>query len=981
MRHLSRLARRTAHLLTLEAFGLAVLAFPMQVTPERLASLDQGFRQSAWIPHLQQRGVNVQTLWDYDVAPLINSGFEPLILKEGLVKGALLLALVAWILGHLTRRAASGPRRLTTVRLVWFVLTIAVLTSSLLRGTQAADGGRVMVWLQTRSYFNALAGLLFLALLTDSLRCRRMADRWIGWVYVVAAPVMVIALLQHLGDTLLPPTAPSWLGIIPVLDGGQFPRNVIGSLIGHNNGASLLCVPGLCLAPAVWRRARSDWLRALLLLWVLLALWVIVRGQSRSLILAIACGLALWAVLSRVWLPRPARPLMTRRAAVWILAVGAAFALVQSVPNPLRGTEGMGAHFQRLIDRSDLVTDTRVRVAVCGLPAFRERFLAGWGVGSFSYIYPYYQGDYFTGETHWDTPLHLTDKITQRAHNDWLQLGIETGVLGLTVVLLGLWLWWGRGWRFARRGCGEPDEPMLRGTLAAGLIFIFQALFDFPLHVAPTALLALLLVALAGNAPEVWGRRRFAERLEIRGGNRIVRWVAVTVIVGWCLWSPRWWAVPAHSLNPASMAPSFPLAMRHVAAEVMANARHVRALADIDWYSTHPEIGAEEGLQWLDGARRRLRGAIQIDPANGFVRHLMAEALTYLGQHSPQHYLSALKEFDVANDEVRNYRTFYYTAECHYGLSRHHLSEARRALAAGDREGAAAAGVEERRHLARALEFYDRALQYNPSDAHSADTLAKLYLREGLRRHAVGVIRTMRRWAPEAYVTRWVGEAVTLINLGQYEKALERVQVMHGVEPESLEARSLAAEIYVRTRDLARARATLAEAERLFPGQGDLFAPLHAKLLILEGDLEGALVLLREIEEWDPGFEMPCFQHLVLRKLGRTVEAQEAYRRAADRLADQGLGEWVALDFLGNVAWELFDDRELAEHFYRGLADDPTGPIILLYTRLATLAAERGERDQAIDYLWRVRQVIRDYEPAEALWRELTEEEPLDRLP
>lgn len=978
METFSRLARRAAHLLTLEVFALALLVYPLQMSAERLETLRAWFLSGPWAGALRQSGVDPASVWRFDLSAIINSGFDPLVLKEGLMKATVVLALVVWLLSHITRAAAPEPRRLPTLRLVWLVVAVAVITGSFFWGTGGFGENRHMVWLQARTCFSALAGLAFLMMLGDLVRCRRVGERWVAALFVLTTPIVLIALLQHLGDQILPPDRYQWLGLIPLARDPMntdvdLSRNIIGSLIGHNNGAALVCVPGLCLAPGVWARSRRRWLRGALVLWVFLAAWVVLRSHSRSVYLALALGAAIWSLLRWAALPRRGQRLIGPGARRWLLAGVVLFLALQTFPNPLRAVEGLGPRMRRLIDASDLLTDTRMRTLVCGLPAFRDRFFTGWGIGSFTWVYPPYQGRHFTSPENLDTRLAPTALLTNAAHNDWLQLAIEMGLAGLLVGVWGVALWWGRGWRFLRGGTPALlDGALVSGLLCAGIIWMLQSGFDFPMRVVPTALMGVVLLALAGNAPEIWGPPRFAAAPPLTGGRRALRWVAALLVLAWCVWPPRWWVGPPHSMNPSAMAPSLSLALRPLAGEVMADARHVLAQSHMQRYYTDASLrGTPEGFAMLAEARAQLRAALMIDPANGEIRHHLGEVLTHLGAQNPALCEAAIEELTAAMDEVRNYTSFYYIGECHHTLSVAFGEQALQAAAEGDSARAEELRQRQAEHWRQAQSAYLRALMLNPADPYSADTLAKMYLQEGAWRDAVGIVRTMRHWRPDWYRDRWVRDTVADLDMGRFERALQRLRVITAVEPDAPEYLAMAADAYLRLGDLTRAQATIDELHRRFARE-HLFDHLDVLLLVAQGQLGPALERAREVHAQTGARLLLYLEHLLLRRLGRTDEAQRVYAQVVAELRAEGRAAEEADFFLGTIAWERFSDPETAEMFYRRIAEDPPGPPTLVWYRLAERAHERGDSAEALGWLERMSEAQRAaYPPAEALWRDL----------
>jgi len=102
--------------------------------------------------------------------------------------------------------------------------------------------------------------------------------------------------------------------------------------------------------------------------------------------------------------------------------------------------------------------------------------ITGVGPGNFQYWTPKYQGDALKAN-----PAHISNEShTQYAHNEPLHLAAETGLIGILLC----------GWMLFRlRSCKGPEW----GGLTAATIF---ALFHFPLHSAPHALMILMFATM-----------------------------------------------------------------------------------------------------------------------------------------------------------------------------------------------------------------------------------------------------------------------------------------------------------------------------------------------------------------------------------------------------------------------------------------------------------------------------------------------------
>jgi O-antigen ligase len=113
----------------------------------------------------------------------------------------------------------------------------------------------------------------------------------------------------------------------------------------------------------------------------------------------------------------------------------------------------------------------------------REFPLCGQGLGTFQWTYPAYQ-------------TVNPDQPARYAHNDYLQLLMETGIIGLGFIL---WLF-ASVWRIAMRNLRNDRDPLVRGiglgTIGALTAIALQEITDFGLYIPGVAVLAALIVGL-----------------------------------------------------------------------------------------------------------------------------------------------------------------------------------------------------------------------------------------------------------------------------------------------------------------------------------------------------------------------------------------------------------------------------------------------------------------------------------------------------
>ncbi len=144
-----------------------------------------------------------------------------------------------------------------------------------------------------------------------------------------------------------------------------------------------------------------------------------------------------------------------------------------------KGCEG-GWSFRQVQDNA--VDRLRVQKAV--LAMVPDRWLSGYGAGTFEKVFPYYQPQTLRGSY-------------RHAHNEYVEGLVEFGLVGM--LLIG-WLVWAACFAPAGAGgeSGVGDWQRIGCLLALGALAL-HALSDFPFRVPVTGFLAALLAGMSGG--------------------------------------------------------------------------------------------------------------------------------------------------------------------------------------------------------------------------------------------------------------------------------------------------------------------------------------------------------------------------------------------------------------------------------------------------------------------------------------------------
>ncbi len=332
------------------------------------------------------------------------------------------------------------------------------------------------------------------------------ADSWQPWsmtpartlaallALAVPAAMLVLAALQdRRGRTLLLALA-AGVGLLSLLVGaGQLsggPDNAFRFYVGgstflngfqanHNSEADLLLMAMIALAAvardlAETRSAALNPRRAgalVLPLTLLLALGVVLTG-SRSGIVLLLLAFGAQLLILRAWLPRAPRRLLPGMI-VALALLGLTVALLWHNPT-----------FARALARFRTLTEFRPEIWYDAAWLARQYLPAGAGLGSFIPL--------FGAAERLEV---VSDRLTNRAHNDYLEFLIEAGVPGtVLLVVIGLVLaraaW--RGW--ARPPAGSRAQYLC--AIAGLTLFGVHSLIDYPLRSISLACMAALCASL-----------------------------------------------------------------------------------------------------------------------------------------------------------------------------------------------------------------------------------------------------------------------------------------------------------------------------------------------------------------------------------------------------------------------------------------------------------------------------------------------------
>ena len=252
--------------------------------------------------------------------------------------------------------------------------------------------------------------------------------------------------------------------------------DVLYATFANRNSTGMLFVLALSLLAAMPLPRARHWLLAMLAAGVLLVIAVVLTQSRTSMVLlSLPLGLALLRTCWTWWSARRGgerslQPFLLGGLALAALAGGA---IGWSAMSGGRAAESIARFSDFQTDRPEMWED--------GIYAAGHYWPAGAGTGEFDDVFQIHE-----------SLEYVSPRRAGRAHNDYIELAIESAGTGL--LLAALWLAW-CGWAALRPS--PPEERWLRLGAGVGVAAIaLQSLMDYPLRNQSILCVAAVLVVL-----------------------------------------------------------------------------------------------------------------------------------------------------------------------------------------------------------------------------------------------------------------------------------------------------------------------------------------------------------------------------------------------------------------------------------------------------------------------------------------------------
>ena len=158
--------------------------------------------------------------------------------------------------------------------------------------------------------------------------------------------------------------------------------------------------------------------------------------------------------------------------------------------------------------RSELSGDIRLHIDRDTVTMFAKRPILGWGLGTFEQVYPQFRSFY-------------TSLYVDKAHNDYLQLAAETGLLGFGVAMWFLWNTLRSAWAKTHKWVSDINGGISVAAIIGIAGILVHSMVDFNLQIPANAALFYALCTMAAMTSRFTSHRRERNKPPYREANAV----------------------------------------------------------------------------------------------------------------------------------------------------------------------------------------------------------------------------------------------------------------------------------------------------------------------------------------------------------------------------------------------------------------------------------------------------------------------------
>jgi len=327
------------------------------------------------------------------------------------------------------------------------------------------------------------AGLLLYFITINNVSNQRQVNRIVNILLIVGALFGIYGIFQYIGIDF------------PIWSSATGRNRVLGLFGNVNFFAEYLIVP-LPIAVSLFLVSRNKFKKILLLIASLAMGISLIVTFTRGSYLGLGVSLIFMFLLFIISRGKN----FIKNNKKFFIAILVAITIITFlfvIPTPLNKSGTVISQIKNRISVTQLTQDSSIkrRIATWKFTVLmiKDHPLLGSGIGTYKYNTLRYQAEFFgQGENRSLYPHGFADK----AHNEYLQLWAEMGIVGLGIFIWLIISYFSYGLKMLRKIKDEYRQGIVIGLMGAVVAVLVDGIFGFPLHLPATVMLFWLAIGL-----------------------------------------------------------------------------------------------------------------------------------------------------------------------------------------------------------------------------------------------------------------------------------------------------------------------------------------------------------------------------------------------------------------------------------------------------------------------------------------------------
>jgi len=329
-----------------------------------------------------------------------------------------------------------------------------------------------------------LMGPCLYFIIINNLNYPKHVDKILTVIFIIGGLFGIYGILQYFGIDFS-----FWEG--------NFGRQKVSGLFGNVNFfAEYLIVP-LPIAVSLFFASRNKFKKILLLIAILAMGTSLIVTFTRGSYLGFSSALIFMFFL---FLISRGKGFIKNNKKIFIiiLVVIIIITFLFVVPTPLNKSGTVISEIKSRISVTQLTQDSsyKRRIAIWKFTVLmiKDRPLLGSGLGTFKYNILRYQAEFFDqGQNRTIYPYGFAEK----AHNEYLQLWTELGIIGLSIFIWLMVIYFNYGIKMLQKTRDDYKRGILIGLMGAVVAILVDSLFGFPFHLPASIILFWIVLGLS----------------------------------------------------------------------------------------------------------------------------------------------------------------------------------------------------------------------------------------------------------------------------------------------------------------------------------------------------------------------------------------------------------------------------------------------------------------------------------------------------